>query len=140
MSNPFNLDERRMLNDPRSLAFGQPYIILKMDGNAVCAHLNTFVNLQESSAGFGPTEKDAVMDLLKNMKRVCHRALWNGWGSPAGICAKPAYTSEIHPNSLDMILCEQLGRCPAHGGLDVDAAAALALYYRTPKRLCEEVD
>lgn len=139
MSNPFNLDESKMLNDPRSLVFKQPYIILKLDGKAICAHLDTFQNLQESPAGFGQTSKEAVMDLLQNMKRICRRALWDGFGTPAGICGEPAYTDEIHPNSLAMILCDQVGRCPKHGGFGLEAAAALALYYRTPQEYKDAV-
>jgi len=37
-----------------------------MDGDAWCATLDGFVNLQESVAGFGKTPRDAVSDLLQN--------------------------------------------------------------------------
>jgi hypothetical protein len=30
-----------------------------------------------------------------------------------------------------MMLCAETARCPKHGGFDVGAAAALAIYYRT---------
>lgn len=36
------------------------------DGDAWCATLDGFVNLQESVAGFGKTPRDAVADLLQN--------------------------------------------------------------------------
>ena len=125
----FGLNVAAMLNDPRA-DFG-PKIILEMDGNAIFAHLNDFINLMESPAGFGYTNAEAVKDLLVNVKMTCHRAQWWGTGAPAGTCDEPAYTSEIHPNSLNMLLAHQCARCPKHGGFDLDAAAALALFYRT---------
>ena len=131
MKDEFGLEENAMLNDPRSTYW--PGIILTVDGNMLCAHLTTFVNLQESPAGFGETAKEAVVNLLVDMRRICRRALWFGDGSPAGVCGESAYTNEIHPNSLSMILCNEIGRCPKHGGFDVEAAAALALHYRTAK-------
>jgi hypothetical protein len=128
MSNPFGLDEKRMLNDPRDKMWA--WIVLKRDGNMICAHLNDFVDLQESSAGFGETAKDAIADLLINRKLRCHKAMWWGTGMPAGLCGEPAYTNEIHPNSLAMLLCQTIARCPQHGGFDIPAAAELALFYR----------
>jgi hypothetical protein len=129
MKDQFGLEENAMLNDPRSTYW--PSIVIEVDGNMLFAHLTTFVNLQESAAGFGSTAKQAVAELNMNMKRVCHKAMWTGYGAPAGICGEPAYTDEIHANSLAMILCQDIGRCPKHGGLDLNAAAALALHYRT---------
>ena len=41
-------------------------IRIMLDGNAWCAHRKDFINLQESSAGFGDTPKDAVADLKIN--------------------------------------------------------------------------
>jgi hypothetical protein len=93
MADPFGLNEREMLNDPRSTMW--PRIVLVRDGNAICAHLSSFVNLQESPAGFGFTIKDAVKDLLVDMKRRCRQPLWWGWGGPAGTCGEPAFTSQI---------------------------------------------
>lgn len=40
-------------------------VILTMDGNKWCAHRPDFINLQESLAGFGDTEIDAIHELLK---------------------------------------------------------------------------
>lgn len=131
MSNPFGLDENRMLNDPRSKYYGNNSIVFERDGNMICAHLNDFVNLQESPAGFGPTIKEAVTELLKERKLHCHKAMWSGCGLPAGTCDEPAFSDEIHPNCLAMMLCAETARCPNHGGFDVGAAAALAIYYRT---------
>jgi hypothetical protein len=37
-----------------------------LDGNAWCATLDGFVNLQESVAGFGDTPRAAVENLLEN--------------------------------------------------------------------------
>lgn len=42
-------------------------VTYKQDGNQVCAHLNDFVNLQESPAGFGDTEEEALADLRRNL-------------------------------------------------------------------------
>ncbi len=39
-----------------------------LDGNAWCATLDGFVNLQESVAGFGDTPRAAVANLLENVK------------------------------------------------------------------------
>jgi hypothetical protein len=128
----FGMLKSAMLNDPRTGYW--PYIVLERDGNQICAHLNEFTNLQECPAGFGDTAKEAVSAFLIDMKRVCGRAMWTGYGAPAGVCGEPAYTSEIHPNSIAMILCKDIGRCPRHGGFDVQAAASLALFYRTPNR------
>lgn len=41
-------------------------IIIKMDGNAWCAHREDFVDLQASVAGFGPHPIGAVENLLYN--------------------------------------------------------------------------
>ena len=129
MSNPFGLDERAMLNDPRS-SFG-PWIVFSRDGNMICAVLNDFTNLQESPAGFGSTIKEAVTELLKDRKLHCHRAMWSGWGAPAGTCDEPAFSDEIHPNCLSMLLCAEVARCQKHGGWSAEGTAALAIYYRT---------
>jgi hypothetical protein len=39
-------------------------IMVELDGNAWCAKRRNFVNLQESTAGFGETRLAAVKDLL----------------------------------------------------------------------------
>ena len=129
MSNPFGLNEAAMLNDPRSKYW--PWIVFERDGNMICAHTNKFVNLHESPAGFGHTIKTAVVDLLKNMHMRCGKAMWFGYGGPAGTCGDAAFSSEIHPNSLAMIICGEIARCPKHGGFDINSGAALAIYYRT---------
>ena len=128
MKDMFGLEQSRMLNDPRDKMW--PYIVLERDGDMICAHLNDFENLQESPAGFGSTPKEAIADFLLNRKLRCHKPLWWGTGMPAGLCGKPAFTDEIHPNSIAMMLCRDTARCPAHGGFDLQAAAALALFYR----------
>ena len=40
-------------------------ISLEMDGNAWCAKRSSFVNLQESLAGFGASRLEAAKDLLR---------------------------------------------------------------------------
>ena len=128
MINPFGLDENKMLNDPRNKMW--PWIKLDRDGNMIFACLNDFTNLQESPAGFGPTIKEAVMDLLKDRKLHCHKAMWSGYGTPAGTCDEPAFSDDIHPNTVAMMLCAETARCPKHGGLVLEAAAEMAIYYR----------
>jgi hypothetical protein len=39
--------------------------VLKLDGNKWCATRGDYVNLQESPAGFGDTELDAIADLIR---------------------------------------------------------------------------
>lgn len=123
------------LNDPRS-NFG-PKIKIQNDGKFVFAcisypgHPEDFINLQESHAGFGNTKKEAVVDLLKDMNMACQKAMWTGFGAPAGVCGAPAYMSDAQPNSISHMLSHECARCPKHGGFDVEAAAALALMYRS---------
>ena len=40
-------------------------IIIEKDGNQWCAHREDFINLQESIAGFGNTETQALAELLE---------------------------------------------------------------------------
>lgn len=128
MRDEFGLEKSAMLNDPRSSYW--PYIILKMDGDAMCAHLNSFTNLQESPAGFGDTRKEAISALLIGLGFKCRKAMWTGFGAPAGVCGEAAFGGEVHPNTLSMFLCRDLAQCPKHGGFDLAGAAALASYYR----------
>ena len=41
-------------------------IIVVMDGNSYCAYREGFINLQESTAGFGDTVQEAVENLKNN--------------------------------------------------------------------------
>lgn len=43
-------------------------IIYEIDGDMICAYRHDFINLQESLAGFGPTEGCALEDLLEKEK------------------------------------------------------------------------
>jgi len=43
---------------------GGPSVSYEMDGDAHCANLDDFENLQESPAGFGDTEEEALADLV----------------------------------------------------------------------------
>lgn len=105
------------------------HILVGHDGNAAFARFNDFVNLQESPAGFGDSSKSAVMDLLRNANMRCGKALWFGYGAPAGICGEQAFGGEVHVNTLGMFVERRQGlpRCPKHGGLDLSASAAIAL-------------
>ena len=44
-------------------------IILKKDGNQWCATYSDFINLQESEAGFGDTQIEAIQELMKNKEK-----------------------------------------------------------------------
>ena len=44
-------------------------IIIEKDGNQWCAHREDFVNLQESIAGFGYTETQALAELLEEERK-----------------------------------------------------------------------
>ncbi len=48
----------------------QTQVNVFLDGNAWCATLDGFVNLQESVAGFGKTPAEAVANLLENAERI----------------------------------------------------------------------
>lgn len=41
-------------------------IIIKLDGDAWCAHRDSFTNLQESNAAFGDDPVSALIELLKS--------------------------------------------------------------------------
>ena len=43
-------------------------IIYSHDGDQICATLPDFINLQESPAGFGNTEMEALTDLIKALE------------------------------------------------------------------------
>lgn len=66
-----NYDCNNSANNPVSNLGPRPdwwntNILVKMDGNAWCAHYTDFVDLQESKAGFGGTPDEAI----KNLKAV----------------------------------------------------------------------
>ncbi len=42
----------------------------------------------------------------------CHKAMWYGWGGPAGCCDKPAYG----PTPLGWKRMPLIWACPSHGG------------------------
>ena len=48
----------------------QTQVNVFLDGNAWCATLDGFVNLQESVAGFGDTPRAAVANLLENAEAI----------------------------------------------------------------------
>jgi hypothetical protein len=135
MTDEFGLNKDAMLNNPRSLNPWDSWIVLERDGNSICAHLNKFDNLQESPAGFGDTPLEAIKNLLIDRKLTCRHPMWFGNGVPAGHCGEAAYMGAVHPNTISGILHPELARCPRHGSFDLDAAAALVLYYRTPNRV-----
>jgi len=39
------------------------------DGDALCAHFDDFVNLQESPAGFGHSDAEAIAELARDVRR-----------------------------------------------------------------------
>jgi hypothetical protein len=42
-------------------------LTFEMDGNSWCCYLSSFINLQESPAGFGNTKRAALEDLLSQV-------------------------------------------------------------------------
>lgn len=52
-------------NDDAMIFSERAGLVLKLDGNAWCAHFNDFVNLQESQAGFGDDCLEALADLSR---------------------------------------------------------------------------
>lgn len=112
-------------------------IQFSQDGNMVCATYHDFENLQESPAGFGETRRFAMMDLQQEAPLSCRKALWWGYGAPAGTCGEKAYGSDptpyrpktwTYPEQLSEIsFNRQLARCPDHGGPTWEKAIALML-------------
>ena len=47
----------------------------EQDGNMICAHLDTFDNLQESPAGFGATRAGARTDLVLSLCKDFNKAM-----------------------------------------------------------------
>lgn len=47
-------------------SYGPSPFDLFVDGNMWCATRPDFINLQESTAGFGPTRPEAIKDCIKN--------------------------------------------------------------------------
>jgi len=96
------------------------------DGGARCAHFADFINLQESPAGFGDTDEEAIAALLKEAPARCRRAMWWGTGMPAGTCDEPAYGPEKLPHRADpgsLVLAPEVFRCSAHDGPTPEEAA-----------------
>ena len=48
--------------------------LISIDGDMICATFLNFKNLQESTAGFGKTENEAIIDLLEKEYRTAYRA------------------------------------------------------------------
>jgi len=51
-------------------AHGGPKVVYEMDGNLWCATLDSHINLQESPAGFGETQEDALEELEREIGKV----------------------------------------------------------------------
>lgn len=54
------------------------YIEVFKDGNSFCATTDCFINLQESNAGFGKTEIEAIENLLIQIKKENRMNTTNG--------------------------------------------------------------
>lgn len=99
----------------------------EQDGNMRCAHYHNFVNLQESPAGFGPTDEEAVAALLKEAPPRCRKAMWFGTGAPAGTCDEPAYGPDTAIKDPGWLLMEpEVFRCPLHGGPTLEQRASVS--------------
>jgi hypothetical protein len=112
-------------------------ILFSQDGNMVCATYHNFVNLQESPAGFGETRRLAMMALQAEHPLRCQKAMWFGYGGPAGVCGEKAYGNFIGKDSparwpqpakhKQMWLSPQTARCPNHGGPTWEKAIEIVL-------------
>lgn len=92
-------------------------IEMRQDGNMRCATFESFINLQESPAGFGATDEEAIMALLKEAPARCRKAMWFGWGGPAGTCDEPAYGPDTAIKDPGILrYATEVFRCPLHGG------------------------
>lgn len=59
------------------------------------------------------------------IKMLCRKAMWSGFGTPAGICGAPAYGPEPHMRDRDEYWTEpKIARCHLHGGPSVDEFGA----------------
>ena len=53
----------------------------------------------------------------KPIEMRCRKAMWSGYGMPAGLCNEPAYGPEAHMRDKDEYWTEErIARCPQHGG------------------------
>jgi len=51
----------------------------------------------------------------------CRKAMWWGYGNPAGLCNAPAYGPEKHMrDSDDHWKSAEIARCPLHGGPTIE--------------------
>lgn len=88
---------------------------MKKDGEMWCATYPDFVNLQESPAGFGDSQRSALEDLLSKYPMSCEAPMWWGAGMPAGTCGQSAYGVEKHMR-MRMPVERKIARCSVHGG------------------------
>lgn len=94
-------------------------ILFSQDGNMVCATYHNFINLQESPAGFGETRRLAMMALQTEAPLRCQKALWFGYGAPAGVCGEKSYGNYVGLPRLrnqEIWFTPQTARCPKHDG------------------------
>lgn len=98
-------------------------IQLRQEGNARCATFSDFINLQESPAGFGETDIDAIKALLQENPMRCRKPLWWGWGGPAGHCNELAYGPSDVMRSQTYYLSGEIACCENHGGPSLGLAA-----------------
>jgi hypothetical protein len=98
-------------------------ISISQDGNARCAVFSEFVNLQESPAGFGSTDAEAIKELLQEAPMRCRSPMWWGWGGPAGHCGERAFgVSDVMRDGY--YLCAEIAKCPQHGGPTLEQAVS----------------
>lgn len=69
------------------------------------------------SARDTPNSEDA-----KVIKMTCRKAMWWGYGAPAGHCDAPAYGPEKHMRDQvpEWWTSPEIARCPAHGGPSIE--------------------
>lgn len=61
-------------------------IVVTMDGDQFCATLPTFINIQESCVGFGPTEVEAKLNLMLDLYDVLRPVAHSGYTGNSASC------------------------------------------------------
>ena len=51
------------------------------------------------------------------IKMLCRKAMWSGYGTPAGTCDEPAYGPQKEMRDFQGgWMAHEIARCPKHGG------------------------
>ena len=62
-----------------------------------------------------------TVEEAKAIKMTCRKAMWSGYGTPAGHCDAPAYGPEcLMRDKPEWWTSPGIARCPRHGGPTVE--------------------